>query len=129
MTAEPRGSQAPVAWPHDPAAGPGDAPLHVELVWATGPHAVHRVPLTLPPGSTVRDAVLASGLPFVDHLPQGAACGIWGRACTPDAVLRDRDRVELYRNLQVDPKEARRLRVKPEGRRPGRGSGKPPAAG
>ena len=36
--------------------------------------------------------------------------GVWGRACEPGQVLRDRDRVECYRPLTVDPKEARRLR-------------------
>jgi hypothetical protein len=38
--------------------------------------------------------------------------GVWGRKQPLDAALRDRDRVELYRPLQVDPKEARRLRYK-----------------
>ena len=38
--------------------------------------------------------------------------GIWGRVQPLDTLLRDRDRVELYRPLLVDPKEARRLRYK-----------------
>jgi len=46
---------------------------------------------------------LASGEPSV---------GIWGRAASPDAGLRDGDRVELYRPLAADPQEARRLRAR-----------------
>ncbi len=39
-------------------------------------------------------------------------CGVWGRPQAPDWPLRDGDRVEVYRVLTVDPKEARRLRYK-----------------
>ena len=45
-------------------------------------------------------------------LPGDLQVGVWGRKCDVTAVLRDRDRVELYRPLTVDPKEARRLRYK-----------------
>jgi uncharacterized protein len=38
--------------------------------------------------------------------------GIWGRKLPLHTLLRERDRVELYRALRVDPKEARRLRYK-----------------
>ena len=38
--------------------------------------------------------------------------GVWCRAAPADTALRDRDRVEVYRPLTVDPKEARRLRYK-----------------
>jgi uncharacterized protein len=37
---------------------------------------------------------------------------VWGRVTPLDHVLRDGDRVEIYRPLTVDPKEARRLRYK-----------------
>jgi hypothetical protein len=36
--------------------------------------------------------------------------GVWGRAREAESPLRDRDRVEIYRPLTVDPKEARRQR-------------------
>ena len=39
-------------------------------------------------------------------------CGVWGRLQAPDWLLRNGDRVEVYRALTVDPKEARRLRYK-----------------
>ena len=63
-------------------------------------------------GSTIADAVDASGL-AARH--QGAdilqlSVGVRGRRCEPSQVLKIDDRVEVYRPLRVDPKEARRLR-------------------
>jgi len=99
--------------------GPGEPPgamLRVEVTWAPAPHDVRRIRLSLPAGSTAAQALAASGLladfPELAHAPMG----VWGRACTPDQLLRDLDRVELYRSLTVDPKEARRLRHGQRGR-------------
>ena len=68
-------------------------------------------------GATLREAVLASGV--LDGLAAGVAeqlqPGVWGRVQSWDHRLRDRDRVELYRPLTVDPKEARRQRYKRDG--------------
>jgi len=69
--------------------------------------------LTLPDGACVRDAVVASGLCLRHRLlPDAVEAGIWGRKQPLQTLLRDRDRIELYRPLRVDPKEARRLRYK-----------------
>ena len=66
--------------------------------------------LTLNEGSTVRDAVIASGLlPQFD--PDHSPVGIFGKKKAPDTVLRDGDRVEIYRPLVADPKDARRRRA------------------
>jgi putative ubiquitin-RnfH superfamily antitoxin RatB of RatAB toxin-antitoxin module len=84
--------------------------LRVEVVYAL-PAAQERVALTLPPGSTVLDAVEASGLlrrPLPIELHR---VGVWGRPVSPDTPLRDRDRVEIYRPLLADPKEVRRKRA------------------
>ena len=66
----------------------------------------------VPPVATLIDAVRASGVlqrhPQIDLARQ--AVGIWGRIGALDAPLKDGDRVEIYRPLQVDPKEARRRR-------------------
>ncbi len=85
------------------------APLSVEI--AFGPRAGHvqRVTLTLAAGSTVAQAIARSG--WTD-LPADLRVGIWGRACALTETVRDRDRVEIYRPLTVDPKEARRLRYR-----------------
>ena len=77
--------------------------------------------LELPAGSTVQDAIAASRIAarFPELDLGGAAVGIWSRACERDARLRDGDRVEIYRPLAADPKEARRRRarqVKPSSR-------------
>lgn len=92
--------------------GPAEAAgaIHVEVVWAAGPHDTRRVALTVPAGTTAGEALAKSGLLQSVPAVAGAPMGIWGRGCEPGAVLRDGDRVELYRGLTVDPKEARRLR-------------------
>ena len=62
--------------------------------------------------STVAEAIDASGIEA--ELPAGfepAGFGIFGRVVTPETRLRDGDRVEIYRPLQADPKEARRRRA------------------
>lgn len=65
------------------------------------------------PGLTVRQAIEHSGLlarfPEID-LEQGKV-GVFGRVCRLDKALKPGDRVEIYRPLTIDPKEARRLRV------------------
>ena len=93
--------------------------LAIELVFAESPSRIHRLDLRLPIGATVADALRASG--WRERLGaaviDGLKLGVWGRACEPQAVLRDRDRIELYRPLQVDPKEARRQRYRRAGQR------------
>ena len=85
--------------------------LRVEVVYCPRPGVTDLVALTLPAGATAADALLASGLAQRHGLPvAGLQLGVWCRACAPGTPLRDRDRVEIYRPLTVDPKEARRLR-------------------
>jgi len=77
------------------------------------------VDLDLPAGSTVADAIAAARR---DARLEGAdvasmRTGVWSRACAATTVLREGDRVELYRPLAADPKEMRRART----RKPARG--------
>lgn len=91
-------------------------PLHVEVVYCPAPGQTDLVALQLAPGSTVADALRASGVLTRHALTLDAVTvGVWFRAVATDTVLRDRDRVELYRPLTVDPKEARRLRYRRRG--------------
>jgi uncharacterized protein len=87
--------------------------LRVEVVYCPRPHVVDSVSLSLDRGATVRQAIEASGLAQRHGLELAALrAGVWGRVQELDAALRDRDRVEIYRPLIVDPKEARRLRYR-----------------
>jgi putative ubiquitin-RnfH superfamily antitoxin RatB of RatAB toxin-antitoxin module len=94
--------------------GPADdATLRVEVVYCAGTAQVDQVELVLPAGATVADALDASGVLQRHALDAaGVRVGIWGRVQPLAMALRDRDRVELYRALRVEPKEARRLRYK-----------------
>lgn len=65
--------------------------------------------VSLPPGSTVGDALAASGL---DLSPEKYVVGIFGRRAALDTPLSSGDRVEIYRPLAMDPKEARRRRAR-----------------
>lgn len=86
--------------------------LHIEVAYAL-PERQDIVSLRLPPGSTVRQAVEASGLlarhPQIDLARN--KLGIYARLVTSETPLRDRDRVEIYRPLLADPKEVRRQRA------------------
>ncbi|MFC5743373.1 RnfH family protein [Dyella tabacisoli] len=87
--------------------------INVEVVYAaTADHQVLRC-VSLPTGSTVIQAIDASGITAIVpglHIDP-AHLGIFSRKVAPDEVLRDGDRVEIYRSLTLDPKEARRRRA------------------
>ena len=86
------------------------ADIRVQVCYPSAPQPLLRE-LTLDEGSLLRDALQASGIdvPGLDL----ATCpvGIFGKKKAPDTVLRDGDRVEIYRPLVADPKDARRRRV------------------
>ncbi len=87
--------------------------MRVEVVFCPEPGKLDRVALELASGATVADAVAASGVLGRHGLdPAVATFGVWGRKRAAESALREADRVELYRPLQVDPKEARRQRYK-----------------
>ena len=96
----------------DRAEAPPAGGIVVIVACSPGARRVEQVELRLPCGATVADALRESGL--LQRHPElaGAKVGVWGRLRTPQDPLRDGDRVELYRPLQVDPKEARRQRYR-----------------
>lgn len=87
------------------------AELQVEVVYCPQPGICDSVALLVPPGTTVGDALKASGL-LQRHalMTEGLRVGVWGKLRETGSILRERDRVEIYRPLIVDPKEARRQR-------------------
>jgi putative ubiquitin-RnfH superfamily antitoxin RatB of RatAB toxin-antitoxin module len=78
------------------------------------------IELELAAGATVADAIAAAALDkrFVHVDFSDMRTGIWSRAARPATVLREGDRVELYRQLKADPKAMRRSRaaVRPSSR-------------
>lgn len=86
--------------------------LRVEVVYAL-PEGEDAVFVDLAPGATALDALRASGLlgrhPEIDL--RKVRLGVYGRVVAANAPLADGDRVEIYRPLAVDPKEARRRRA------------------
>ena len=86
--------------------------LRIEVVFAER-DGQQVVTLALDEGATAHDALRESGLavrhPEVDL--GGAALGIFGRRVSSGTPLHDGDRVEIYRPLVIDPKEARRAKV------------------
>ena len=86
--------------------------MKVEVAYAEPARQVI-LSLDLPDGSTAKDAIHRSGIlgQFPSISLESAAIGIFSKPCKPDHVLRDGDRVEIYRPLIADPKEARRDRA------------------
>jgi hypothetical protein len=86
--------------------------LKVEVCYAL-PDKQELIPLSLPSGATLKQAIEASGLlekhPEIDIGKN--KFGIYAKLSKPDALLRDRDRVEIYRPLNADPKEVRKQRA------------------
>lgn len=86
--------------------------IEVEVVYAL-PHEQTLLRIKQPIGVTVVEAVQASGVllkyPEID-LPK-AKLGIFGKLTKPETVLRDKDRIEIYRPLLADPKEVRKRRA------------------
>lgn len=87
--------------------------IQVEVAYAA-PDKQLILPVNLPQGGTAREAAEMSGIarkfPEIDLDNQ--PMGIFGHQIKPTQVLRENDRVELYRPLQCDPKEVRRRRAK-----------------
>ena len=86
--------------------------IRVEVVLAM-PERQELVALEVPAGTTVAEVIARSGLPgmFEGFVPDLEKVGIFGQKTSPEQVLRDADRVEIYRALIADPKEVRRQRA------------------
>lgn len=87
--------------------------IRVEVAYAR-PERQEIVELFIEEGCSLREAILRSGIlerfPEID-LEQNAT-GIFGQLVSGSQILRDGDRVEIYRPLTADPRIARRVRSK-----------------
>ena len=96
--------------------------LRVRLAWAA-PASPQEISLELPQPATVQMAIDAARdvAPEIASIAAAAAAvGVWGKVRPPSHWLRDGDRVELYRALQADPKEARRSKARQSGVKTGK---------
>jgi uncharacterized protein len=88
--------------------------LRVTVAYSPAARQLDLVEICLPVDATVGMALARSGV--LDRHPalDLAQCkvGVWGKLRGLTELLRDGDRVEVYRALQVDPKEARRQRYR-----------------
>lgn len=86
--------------------------MKIEVCYAL-PDKQEIVKLELHEGSLLEQAVLASGLPgkYPEISLEQGKFGVYGKISRLDAVLREGDRVEIYRPLIADPKEVRRKRA------------------
>lgn len=92
--------------------------MRVEVVYGdAGRQSLYR--LDLPPGASVEQAIRRSGV-LEDYPEIDLACnpvGVFSEMVALSRPLHDGERVEIYRPLQVDPKEARRRRAERRARR------------
>jgi len=97
--------------------------VNIEVVYAL-PDEQILLKRSVPKGTTVAAAIQSSGI--LDKYPeidlQRNKLGIFGKLTKADAVLRDKDRIEIYRPLLADPKEVRRKRAE-EGKAMKKGGG------
>lgn len=92
--------------------------LQVVVMHAPVARMVHERTLSMPAGSTVGDALQACGLLTPEGgIPAGFHLGVWGRKAAKGQALQEGDRIELVRDLRVDPKVARRQRFEGQGAR------------
>lgn len=88
------------------------AELGVTVVYCPDERAIS-IPLRLPAGATVADAIACSRLltQRTELALNSLRVGIFGERAELSSALHDGDRVEIYRPLRVDPKEARRRKA------------------
>jgi len=89
-----------------------DKTITVEVAYAL-PHRQVLIQVELPVGATALEAAQRSGIAgkFDGVDLDNGTLGIFGHIVAPSQVLRDGDRVEIYRPLIADPKEVRKARA------------------
>jgi putative ubiquitin-RnfH superfamily antitoxin RatB of RatAB toxin-antitoxin module len=89
--------------------------VNVQVCYASDREEILR-DLVVAEGTTIQEAIMQSGVLRDGAEVDLSVChvGIYGKLKTMDTVLRERDRIEIYRPLIADPKDARHRRVKAE---------------
>ena len=91
----------------------GTARLRVEVVYALPDRQV-LLALEVKDGTTVQDVIMQSGITrsFPDLDAVNSPVGIFGKRVTRQTLVKDGDRIEIYRPLIADPKSMRRARAR-----------------
>jgi putative ubiquitin-RnfH superfamily antitoxin RatB of RatAB toxin-antitoxin module len=89
------------------------------LVASAASERQQEIEAELPSGTTLERGteLLASEIAALLNGEPAAAIGVWGKVRAPHYVLREGDRIELYRALSADPKQARRMRAEGKNKR------------
>ena len=91
--------------------------MKIFVIYSHAARQIREWTLDLEPGSTALQAIESTGVlgEFPELRRQPLLLGIWGKRASINKVLRDNDRLEIYRVLRVDPKVARRERFDRQG--------------
>lgn len=86
--------------------------IHIEVAYAT-PEEQVIIPIDIESGATAEQAIQQSKIQqlFTDINLTKQKIGIFSKPCKLDTVLRDGDRIEIYRPLIADPKAVRKKRA------------------
>ena len=97
--------------------------INIEVMYAL-PHEQRLLKLEVPQNTSVAEAIKLSGIleKYPDIDLDKNKLGIYGKLTKADVMLRDKDRIEIYRPLLADPKEVRRKRAE-EGKEMKKGGG------
>ncbi|MGA8515516.1 MAG: RnfH family protein [Burkholderiaceae bacterium] len=93
--------------------------MKITVLYSPAPRVVHEVALDLPDGAQVAQAIaqVQALEAFAQIAWDRASLGIWNHPASREQALHDKDRLEIYRPLRVDPKVARRERFAKQGAR------------
>ena len=93
-------------------ADPLLSPVSVQVCYIT-PQAQFLHTILVPQGTTMLQAIALSGVlaAFPEIDPERQKIGVYSKIQSPDTLVREKDRIEIYRSLQVDPMAARRKRA------------------
>lgn len=98
---------------------PTEPAMQITLMFSPAPRQVQELTLQVNEGCSAHSALEQAG--WLDEYPElgtsAITLGVWGRRVGPAHLLRDGDRLEVYRALRVDPKVARRERFVGQGAR------------
>jgi putative ubiquitin-RnfH superfamily antitoxin RatB of RatAB toxin-antitoxin module len=86
--------------------------IEIEVVYGL-PHKQILLSLSVPSGSCIEESIKLSGIVthFPEVIPSLATVGIFSRLEKLETIVKEGDRIEIYRPLTADPKEMRKLRA------------------